>query len=297
LDLRRLRKRKLFGLAILPERLPIFFLRLSAILLLPTGFLYSYQHKLLHHPEVVSRTELFEQLEAVGVKAWPSLDSYRGIMAWSGAARNVPAKGTVILFHGNSGSAISRTYYAENLSALGYRTVLLEYPGYGAREGELDEKTLLTDGAESVRRIVREFGKPVYVMGESLGSGVAAGVISRVAKEVNGAVLITPWDNLPNVAQSTYWYLPAKLLTREAYDSVANLQSFSGPLVIVMSEKDEIIPTTSTLNLYQSYSGRKKLYVMPGATHRTWYGLTSRQWWKETLAFLESGSNMKFAGY
>jgi len=109
---------------------------------------------------------------------------------------------------------------------------------------------------------------------------------------VSGAVLITPWDNLPNVAQFTYWYLPAKLLIREKnYDSVANLKSFSRPLVVVMSGKDEIIPMTSTLNLYQSYPGRKKLYVMPGATHRTWYGLTNRQWWKEILAFLEAGSN------
>jgi len=108
---------------------------------------------------------------------------------------------------------------------------------------------------------------------------------------VSGAVLITPWDNLPNVAQFTYWYLPAKLLIRENYDSVANLKSFSRPLVVVMSGKDEIIPMTSTLNLYQSYPGRKKLYVMPGATHRTWYGLTNRQWWKEILAFLEAGSN------
>jgi len=162
---------------------------------------------------------------------------------------------------------------------LGYRTILLKYPGYGARarEGELDEETRIVDGAESIRKVVREFGKPVYVMGKSMGIGIAAGVIPRVAKEVSSARLFTPWDNLPNVAQFTYWYLPAKLLTREAYDSVANLQSFSGPLVIVMSEKDEVIPPPLTLNLYHSYPGKKKLYVLPGAIHHNWYGLTDRQ--------------------
>lgn len=286
MKLRRWTKKRWFGLAILPDNVPLFFLRLSAILLLPAGFLYSCQHKLLHHPDVLSRVELAEQLKSGHVQAWPSLDSCLGILV--GCPPTHPAKGTVVLFHGNSGSAISRTHYADHLSALGYRTILLEYPGYGTREGELDEEILIADGAESVRRVVREFGKPVYVMGESLGSGVAAGVLSRVANEVSGAVLITPWDNLPNVAQFTYWYLPAKLLTRETYDSIANLKSFPGPLVIVMSEQDEIIPTRCTLNLYHSFPGKKKLVVMRGASHRSWYGLTDRQWWKETLSFLES---------
>ncbi len=290
MKLYRLRKMKLFGLPLLPDRLPLFFLRLSAILLLPAGVLYSYQHKLLHHPEYVSRSELSEQLASKNVQAWPSLDTYRGILADFDSISSVPAKGTVVLFHGNSGSAISRTNFADHLRALRYRTILLEYPGYGARKGVLDEETLIADGAESVKRIIQEFGKPVYIMGEALGCGVAAGVISRVAGQVSGVLLITPWDNLPNVAQFTYWYLPAKLLTRETYDSIANLKSFAGPLMVVMSEKDEIVPTTSTLNLYRSFAGKKKLHVMPGATHRSWYGHTDQKWWKETLAFLESGS-------
>jgi len=37
----------------------------------------------------------------------------------------------ILVFHGNSGSVLDRLFYFKALVGLGYRVILLEYPGYG----------------------------------------------------------------------------------------------------------------------------------------------------------------------
>jgi len=105
------------------------------------------QYKLLYFPG--SPAPSADVLRAGGLKAWPSESDCRGYV---GVDEVKPAKGTIIVFHGNAGTAADRVYYVKVLSSLDYRVLLAEYPLYGGRAGAVGEKAFVKDGCETVRR-------------------------------------------------------------------------------------------------------------------------------------------------
>src|SRR5690606_10587359 len=92
------------------------------------------------------------------------------------------------------------------------------------------------------RLAAARFGKPLLVVGESLGAAVAASAAARAPDAASGLLLITPWDRLEHVGSHHYPWLPVRWLLRDRYDTVANLRHSTLPLVIVIAEHDEIVP-------------------------------------------------------
>ena len=247
------------------------------------GYTFLMQDQLLYYPD--PRQPSVVQLDSVGLKKWPSNDSsFRGYIS----SRNTDGKsGVVIVFHGNAGSAWHRNYYVEFLEPLGFRVILAEYPDYGGRPGKLGEKSFVEDAKEIVRLANAEFGGPVYLCGESLGAGVAAGVAAVPPAEIDGLILVTPWDTLVDLAQKHYWYLPVRWLARDQYDNVSNLADYSGPIAMVLAERDEIVPIKHGLRLFESLRGQKKLWTIKGASHNTWTYFLTAGMWSEIADFLQ----------
>ncbi len=228
-----------------------------------------------------------EELRRLGLELWPpGGGEYKGLISDSPGSR-----GVVVVFHGNAGAAWNRAYYVEALAPLGYRVLLAEYPGYGGRKGSLGEESFVADAKELVEKAHEEFGEPIFLWGESLGCGVAAGVAADPQVPVKGLVMLTPWDSLANLAKKIYWFLPVGLLLRDKYDNVKNLQAFKGPVAVAVAEKDEIVPKEFGLNLYESLPGKKRLWVFPGAGHNDWPSSPKEGWWKEVMEFLSQGGN------
>ncbi len=268
--------------------------RLSLYYLCLVGLAYFLQNWLLYHPPRLSLEQVEQSAAAVGLRLWPGVDGeYRGLTSGSGLP---PGRPVVAVFHGNAGSASDRDHYVVALEPLGYSVLLLEYPGFGARAGKLSEPSFVADALASLQRAIGEAGAPIFLMGESLGAAVAASVAGTGEVPVAGIGLITPWDTLPNLAQSLYWFLPARLLVRDRYDSVANLGRYGGPVAVLMAERDEIIPNRHTLALYESLPGPKRLWVFPGATHNRWPREPDAGWWKEVMAFLSEATGSRESG-
>jgi alpha-beta hydrolase superfamily lysophospholipase len=245
---------------------------------------YLAQYQLLYLPVTSTAERVTLSARALGLKLWPREGGeYRGLIA---AKRSNAARGTVLVWHGNAGSAEDRKYYVDALEKLGYRVILLEYPGYGARRGKLGETSFVADARESVEIALMEFGRPIYMWGESLGCGIATGVTVNSATAVDGVILLTPWDTLANTAQAHYWYLPARWLTRDKYDNIKNLEGFTGPVAVVMADQDEVIPQRLTTKLYDSLTTTKHLWVFPRAGHNSWPVAPELAWWGEVMQFV-----------
>ncbi|MFZ1574279.1 MAG: alpha/beta hydrolase [Chromatiaceae bacterium] len=220
---------------------------------------------------------------------WPlaSGPAFRGyVRAEAGATQGW--RGTLVLFHGNAGSARDRTYYLNALEPLGVRVILAEYPGYGGREGIPSQATLVADGSETVRLARAAYGEPLWVGGESLGAAVAAQVAVAVEPSAAGLVLITPWDNLPDLAQALYWYLPARWLVRDRYDTRAALQTFQGPKGVLIAGRDQIVPPAHSQGLYEALPEPKRRWLFPEAGHNDWPSYAAASWWGEAVAWLEA---------
>ena len=256
-------------------------LRLGLFLIIILVFLYLLQDRLLYQPEKYPLAFLSSQATKAGLRLWPSPSAYRGLLAEpSGAIR-----GTALVVHGNAGSALDRTFYLEPLLACGYRVLLLEYPGYGPRKGKLGERSLVSDLRESINLARQQFGQPLLLIGESLGSGVAAAALADLPEPVAGLILFTPWDDLPSVAQSIYWFLPVRFLVKDKFNSAQNLRAVRHPIAVVLAERDEVIPAKCSRRLLEALPEPKKHWVIPGATHNSWPDLVDIRWWTEVLDY------------
>jgi len=247
---------------------------------------YFAQKKLLYFPDRSSLQILISSSSHFGLELWPAQDAnYRGLM------KSIPPKdyeGTVVVFHGNAGSARDRLYYINPLERLGYRVILAEYPGYGARDGRHGETPFTVDALETVKIVRENFAGPLILWGESLGCGVVTGVVKHMGSKIEGVVLLTPWNSLTNLAQKLYRFLPVRLLIKDKYDNLTNLQGYRGPVAILMAGQDEIIPGSLTQHLYDSLKSPKKLWIFPHAGHNSWPTDPDESWWSEVKAFLEA---------
>jgi len=257
-------------------------------LLIPYFFclliIFLFQRKMIYYPQIISLIQQKELADSLQLKLWPAEDNYLGLIS----DQDLPMKkGTIIVFHGNAGSANNRSNYIEALENSGYRVILAEYPGYGARKGKPSEQALLADARKTVCRAIKDFGLPLFLWGESLGSGVVSGLVQSQQFPVKGIALISPYDNLANIAHHHYWFFLAKWLILDRFDNINGLQHYTGNKAVIMAEKDEIIPNQYTLKLFESLPGTKKMWKFPDAGHNTLPLSPEKSWWREVMSFID----------
>jgi pimeloyl-ACP methyl ester carboxylesterase len=242
---------------------------------------FVFQRKMLYLPfgNHLSEGQAIQQ----GLQHWPSYENYRGYISQSDMVDSV---GTVIVFHGNAGAAYHRRFYVDALTKHNLRVILAEYPGYAGREGSPGEDLLVKDALETISLVYQKYGGPIILWGESLGGGVISGAISKTDTPIAGVVMFTPWDSLPSLAQTHYWYLPAKWLVLDRYNSVENLREYKGKVAVLLAGEDEVIPIKHGKRLYESIAAEKKLWTFEGERHNEVSIGAHLQWWQEVVGFL-----------
>ena len=148
----------------------------------------------------------------------------------------------------------------------------------------------MSDGIQTAKQALNDFGGPIFLWGESLGGGVVGGIVQSGQVPVKGIVLVTPFTSMADVAQHHYWFFLAKWLIRDKFDNIKNLQNYSGNTAILLAEKDEIIPNKYSLKLFESLHHRKKLWTFKDAGHNTLPLAQELSWWQEVMQFV-SGQN------
>jgi alpha-beta hydrolase superfamily lysophospholipase len=243
--------------------------------------IFIFQRKLLYLPHKIQLSE--ERVIDEGLRYWPSFDNFQGFIS---QGELVDAKGTIIVFHGNAGAAYHRSFYVEALSVQNLRVILAEYPGYGGRDGQPSEDVLVKDALETIKLAYQEYGEPLFVWGESLGCGVVSIAVSKTDIPIKGVVLFLPWDSLPDLAQTHYWYLPARWLVQDKYNNIENLQGYEGSIAVILAENDEVVPVQHGIKLYDSITANKKLWLFDDTRHNEVPVEAELQWWKEVVTFI-----------
>jgi pimeloyl-ACP methyl ester carboxylesterase len=159
-----------------------------------------------------------------------------------GYCREVPNAHVVwLMMHGNAGQAAERDYALDRMSDQDSLYVL-EYPGYGSREGSPSMKSMNQAASEAYQLLrTRNQSAQVCVLGESIGSGPACALAQeKIAPDK--IVLVVPFDSLASVASKRFYFLPVALMLRDNWDNVATLRHYAGPVEIFGAIDDSIIP-------------------------------------------------------
>ncbi len=180
-----------------------------------------------------------------------------------GFAREVPdPKNVWLMLHGNGGQAAGRTYamFAFDPADSVY---VLEYPGYGQREGKPSRRAFDAAAREGYADLRARFpGKPLCVAGESLGSGPAS-MLSRETPAPDKIVLVVPFDRITDVAHDHVSWLPVSLILMGTWDNIEALHGYTGPIEIFGAENDEVIAVRHARALAESVP-QAKFHLIAG---------------------------------
>lgn len=241
------------------------------------------QRRMMYFPTRGPEPEALRQAARAGLVPWR--DSRGGLLGWRRPVAD-PARPRVLVLHGNAGEACDRAPYLPVLEAAGFEGVLLEYPGYGPRPGRRTEAALVADARAALRRLKEERPGPVFLLGESLGSGVAVQVAAREPGQVAGLILVTPFARMTEVAARHYPFLPMRLLLRDRWDSLAVIPDYTGPVVLLVAREDEVVGADQGHRLARAVPGPMRLWEVPGASHNGVPLVPGQPPWSDLLAFL-----------
>jgi uncharacterized protein len=239
----------------------------------------SLQRSMIFFPTRAPAAELDALAELSGFARWKTPGGTP--IGWKSLDGN-PSR-PAIIFHGNAGHALHRAGLADRLrEASPDLTVhILEYPGYGDRDGSPSEASLTAAAIEAIEAVQ---GRPLLV-GESIGTGVACLAASAAPGKIAGLLLITPFDSLVSVAQHHYPWFPVRWLMTDRFDSSKALKDFTGPAAFVIAEYDEITPPESGQKLHDTYQGKKRLLVVKGARHNDATSRIPLPQWQDLIEF------------
>ncbi len=247
------------------------------------------QRSFVYYPERAPLDDLTTFARNQGLTSWHNAkEEYIG---WRPAESIPEGADLFIVFHGNAGFALHRTYIIDGLqrplNEPAFYVFLFEYPGYGPRAGRPSEEALTTAAAAAFEQLRKSYpGSRIFLAGESLGSGVAAWLAGEYPTKVSGLFLLTAFNRLADVAQHHYPIMPVNLLLRERYESSRALENYRGPIAILLAGNDNVVPPQFGKKLYEAYQGPKRLWVQDNRNHNTLDYGTNQPWWQEVKAFL-----------
>jgi pimeloyl-ACP methyl ester carboxylesterase len=243
---------------------------------------------MIYFPSKNTPATLERESAAQGFEAWknPAGETigYRSLAA----TEDPRPPAAILITHGNAGYALHRTDYATILRTAAPDRALsiyiLEYPGYGARSGTPSQPDFLAAANEAVAHIPQD--QPLILLGESIGTGVACATAAAYPERIAGLLLLTPFDSLANVAQHHYPILPVRWIMRDQYRSEEWLKKYRGPVAIILAANDTVVPAKFGQNLYDIYTGPKKLIIADDADHNDLLHTLPSSAWQEALNFL-----------
>ena len=177
---------------------------------------------------------------------------------------------TLIFAHGN-GETLG--FMGEELVDIRERwnvnVVAFDFRGYGKTGGLAGEKAILADSiavAKWVELNPRFAGQNRISMGRSLGGAAAIEIATQTS--VDGLILDRTFSSIVDVAADRYPFFPIRLVMRNQFRSIEKLPTYTGPLLQMHGEVDELIPYRFGKKLFDaSTSERKNLLTIPGLHH------------------------------
>lgn len=241
--------------------------------------LYAFQRRLLYQPTRLTLEQFLSKLPVARYQLCRHIPEFNALVL---EPPTVPISHTAIFFHGSKGLGLDRMALGVEFLARGYRLVLAEYPGYGARPGLITEKSLVSDGCALYRHVCASYpGQSVTVIGESLGAAIAVQVAAEAPQPPACLVLITPFFSQAQALQQSFPFLPAKLLVKDKFKSFEHLRRYLGPVTVVVGDQDTRVRPSASVALFDVARSRgpATLLRLPRAGHSTWrQHLTSRDW-------------------
>lgn len=256
------------------------------VLLILTAIMFLNQRGLLYTPWLGAA-----EPPPAGVEAIEFLtDDGLRMGAWfiPAAGRSVEPGPAVLVCNGNAGYRAHRLPLAESLAELGYHVLLFDYRGYAGNPGSPSEEGLRNDARAAARALADRpevDRERVAYFGESLGASVCGGLASELLPAA--LILRSPFPSTVEVARQHYPYLPVvEQLVWDRYPLARQLAPIDVPLLVVVAERDEVVPQHLSRRVYDAATGPKRWVTVAAGDHNDAALLSGDEMVAQLAAFL-----------
>lgn len=219
--------------------------------------LYFNQDDLLFHPQPTSKQEVVDIL-----KSYPEFDTLTFIMKDGNRTCGYISKDTIkeklplVLYFGGNAEEVShladyKKYFPNSVM------VMINYRSFGLSQGTISEKTMFADALEAYDKLITNpeiDANKIIVIGRSIGTGIATYLSSQ--RKTNATVLITPYENMIDVAFEKYPFVPISLLIKHRFESDTYAPSITSPMLALISANDQVIPKHHAYKLKEVWKGK-----------------------------------------
>jgi fermentation-respiration switch protein FrsA (DUF1100 family) len=225
--------------------------------------LYFAQRAMMYFPDTARTSPAAVGLPAAEEVILDTADGER-VIAW-----HVPPRGdkpVVVYFHGNGASLAVRGARFNTLTRDGTGLLALSYRGFGGSTGHPSEAGLLRDAAAAYQFTAARY-KPdrIVLWGESLGTAVAVAIAAE--QPVSRVILESPFTSTADVAASTYFFVPVRLLMKDQFHSDERIGRVTAPVLVIHGDRDKVVPIRFGERLYGLIRSPKRFVRLPGADH------------------------------
>jgi len=268
----------------LSRLLVLLFWSLLAFYLVAGAVVTFNQRWFIYVPPIYTSRHVDQLAQAANLERWTnSAGESIGMKRLSARQRAV---GSVLILYGNGSCAVNCAHYADDIQrAAAFDVFILEYPGYADRPGSPNQNSLFQAADNGLEMLPTN--QPVYLVGESLGSGVAAHLAGARTDKIAGMILLSPFNRMTDVAQYHMPVFPVPLLLMDRFPSETYLRNYHGPVAMTVDGRDQVVPEKFGLRLYNGYAGPKHLWEFPQGGHIEITEPAS-DFWNEVIEFWQT---------
>jgi alpha-beta hydrolase superfamily lysophospholipase len=195
-----------------------------------------------------------------------------------GAADSAPV---VLICHGIGETVAHWSAVQAFLQDQGVSSMVFNYSGYGASSGPIRaehcDQDLVSAYAELRRRVGRE--RPLFVLGFSLGSGIAGSGVRSLNPPPAGLFLCEAFTCFREAAQAAGVPRWMGTLVPNLWDTVAAMNTLRLPVCVVHSDGDRLFPVEMAWRIANACGERGELVVVSGLTHDEPYRRPTESYW------------------
>ncbi|MEY9591294.1 fermentation-respiration switch protein FrsA (DUF1100 family) [Bradyrhizobium yuanmingense] len=186
------------------------------------------------------------------------------VIVWHVPAK--PGRSVILYFHGNGDFLAGRVGRFKAMTADGTGLVALSYRGYGGSSGMPSEQGLLRDAAAAYAfTTARYAAERIVAWGFSLGTGVAVALASE--HRVGKLILEAPYTSTADIAGSSFWFVPVRLLMRDPFHSDQRISRVTVPLLVMHGTNDLVISIVFGERLFALAREPKRFVRIEGGGH------------------------------
>lgn len=224
------------------------------------------EHQLVYQPSGPAKTNFETPNLAREDVFFTSADGVK-LHGWYCPAKN--PRGYVLFAHGNGGNLSSRwERYRLLANRLEFTVLAFDYRGYGQSEGKPSEAGLAADARAARAFLATKAGVPeseIILYGQSLGGAVMVELAAKDGAKV--LILESTFTSLADIANFKFPLTPPGRILHNEFDSLAKINQFRGPLLVLHGDKDNLVPFKQAERLYAAANEPKTFVTVQDGRH------------------------------